>query len=118
MNRQYVLVVSDCKPGREAEYNDYYDNRHIPDIMQHQPEVVSAQRFSVAPQFGPAGLPGWRFSTLYTVETDDMDGYLRRSVELMKAGKIPPSDAAEPSTAAVFRLIPLGPAIERPRVPS
>ncbi|RJF91677.1 hypothetical protein [Noviherbaspirillum saxi] len=115
MTQQYVLVISDCKPGREAEYNEYYDNRHIPDILEHQPEVVCAQRFSVASHFAPEGLPSWRFSTLYTVETDDMDAYLQRSTDLMKAGKIPPSDAAEPSTAAVFRLIPLGPAIIRTR---
>lgn len=113
MTRQYVLVISDCKPGREAEYNDYYDKRHIPDILAHQPEVVSAQRFGVSPHFAPDGVPAWRFSTLYTVETDDMDGYLQRSTELMRSGKIPPSDTAIPSTAAVFRLVPLGPAITR-----
>lgn len=113
MSRQYVLVISDCKPGREEEYNTYYDTRHIPDIMAHEPEVVSAQRFQVTPHFGPDGLPRWRFSTLYTVETEDMDAYLQRSVELMKSGKILPSDAAEPSTAAVFKLIPLGPPITR-----
>jgi hypothetical protein len=113
MTLQYVLVVSDCKPGRELEYNDYYDRQHIPDILRHEPELLSAQRYAVTPHFGPDGLPVWRFSTLYTVETEDIDAYLRRSVELMKSGKIPPSDAAMTSTAAVFRLSPLGPLITR-----
>lgn len=113
MALQFILVFSDCKPGREDEYNDYYDRRHIPDIMAQQSEVVSAQRFGVTRHFGPDGLPLWRFSTLYTIDTDDLDGYLERSTRLMKEGKIPPSDAALPSTAAVFKLLPLGPAIER-----
>ncbi|MES2898980.1 MAG: hypothetical protein V4723_04580 [Pseudomonadota bacterium] len=113
MSIQFVLVISDCVAGREDEYNDYYDQRHIPDIMAHEPEVVAAQRFAVCRHFGPEGLPMWRFSTLYTVETEDMDAYLARSTELMKSGKIPPSDAAMPATAAVFHLLPLGEAITR-----
>ncbi|MES2320770.1 MAG: hypothetical protein V4633_00730 [Pseudomonadota bacterium] len=114
MSIQFVLVISDCVAGREEEYNDYYDHRHIPDIIAHEPEVICAQRFAVTRHFGPDGLPMWRFSTLYTVDTDDMDAYLARSTELMKSGKIPPSDAAIPATAAVFRLLPLGMPITRP----
>ncbi|MES3021811.1 MAG: hypothetical protein V4857_09545 [Pseudomonadota bacterium] len=113
MTRQFVLVISDCLEGREAEYNDYYDKRHIPDILAQQAECVSAQRFGVTKYFGPEGLPVWRFSTLYTIETDDLDGYLRQSTELMTSGRIPPSNAAITSTAAVFKLIPLGPEITR-----
>jgi len=113
MSRQFILVISDCKPGREAEYNEYYDQRHIPDILAHQPEVVSAQRFGVTQHFAPDGVPVWRFSTLYTVDTEDIAGYLQRSAALMQAGKIPPSDAADPASAAVFHLLPLGPAISR-----
>jgi hypothetical protein len=113
MTLQFVLVVSDCLAGREAEYNDYYDNRHIPDIMAQQAECVSAQRFSVTKHFGPDGLPVWRFSTLYTIETNDLDAYLRQSTELMASGRLPPSEAAITDTAAVFKLIPLGPAITR-----
>ncbi len=113
MTTQFVLVISDCEDGREAEYSDYYDNRHIPDIMTHQPEAVSAQRYAVKRHLGPDGVPRWRFSTLYTVETDDIDGYLQRSFALMKDGKIPPSGASVTTTAVVFSLDPLGPPITR-----
>ncbi|WP_076590834.1 hypothetical protein [Herminiimonas arsenitoxidans] len=113
MSQQFILVISDCKAGREAEYNDYYDHRHIPDIMEHQPEVLSAQRFGVTQYFAPDGIPTWRFSTLYTIETNDMGAYLQRMNALMQAGKLPPSDAADPSSAAVFHLLPLGAPITR-----
>jgi hypothetical protein len=113
MTQQFILVISDCVAGREAEYNDYYDHRHIPDILAQQPECVSAQRFGVTRHFGPEGLPTWRFSTLYTIETHDLDAYLRQSTALMTSGRIPPSGAAITATAAVFKLVPLGPAITR-----
>lgn len=113
MARHHVLVLSDCKAGAEQEYNDYYDHQHIPDILDQQPEVVSAQRFGVTSVFAPDGAPRWRFSTLYTLDTDDFDGYLHRMNELLQAGKLPPSAVAEPATAAVFHLVPLGPALDR-----
>jgi hypothetical protein len=108
-----VLVLSNCQAGREAEYNDYYDSIHIPDVMREMPEVQSAQRFQVEPIMRVDGSPEWRFSCLYTVQTDDFPLYLQRMHTAFTTGKIPPSDAAIVGTGAAFKLIPLGDPITR-----
>lgn len=108
-----VLVLSNCERGREVEYNEYYDTQHIPDILREMPEVQAAQRFQLAPIMSPEGIPEWRFSCLYTVETDDFQSYLDRMQRALEANKIPPSGAATPGTAAVFKLVPLGGPITR-----
>ena len=113
MSLEYLLEVSDCKPGREAQYNAYDDPCHLPNIFAHAPEAISAQRFALTPHLSPDGIPHWRFSTRYAVEMDDMGASLQRSTELMKSGKISPSAAAGPGTAAVFRYVPLGPPLTR-----
>lgn len=113
MAQYKVLVLSDCQQGREAEYNEYYDIRHVPDVLREVPEVQSAQRFQLAPMIPLAGLPAWRFSCLYSVETDDFQACLERMNTAFTSGKIPPSDAAIPGTAAAYKLVPLGAAITR-----
>jgi len=113
MAERYMLVLSTCLPGRDDEYNEYYDNQPIPDGLRALPELVSGQRFKVEAEFAPEGVPKWQYSTLYKIDTDDFDAYSQRLHEALKKNLIPPSDAAEPSTAALFRLIPLGPPITR-----
>jgi hypothetical protein len=43
-NREYVFVMSEPTAGHDAEYNDWYTNVHIPDLVR-MPGVTAAQRF-------------------------------------------------------------------------
>lgn len=113
MTEYKVLVLSDCEEGSEAEYSNYYDTQHIPDILRELPEVQAAQRFQVEPVMQPAGLPRWRFSCLYTVETGDFSQYLAKMQAALREGKLPPSSSARPNGAAIFKLVPLGDPILR-----
>jgi len=40
----YMYVMNEPAPGREDEYNDWYDHRHAPDVVSI-PGFVSAQRY-------------------------------------------------------------------------
>ncbi|MCW8158350.1 hypothetical protein D7243_19405 [Stutzerimonas stutzeri] len=113
MAQYKVLVLSDCQQGHEGEYSHYYDTKHIPDILREMREVQSAQRFQVEPIFGKEGMPAWRFSCLYSIETDDFQQYLDRMGKAYSSGRIPPADCAIPDTAVAYKLIPLGDPIAR-----
>jgi len=113
MARYKVLVLSNCVAGREAEYNAYYDNQHIPDILRELPEVQSAQRFQLEPVRAAEGQPEWRFSCLYEIETENFSQYLSNMQRALVENRIPPSDAAIADSSAVFKLIPLTEVVQR-----
>lgn len=67
----FLLVFSDPAPGKEAEYNRWYDREHGPDVTSI-PGFVSGQRFVYADrQLREVGLKKPRYLILYTVVTTD-----------------------------------------------
>ena len=98
------LVLSNAVDGREDEYNDWYDNRHLPDVLAI-PGFVSAQRLVLADTQRAAPPYPWRYMAVYTIETDD----LKATLELLKAragtDAMPMSGAFAPGVAFVYRPI-------------
>lgn len=69
MARHILLVQSEPRDGRDDEYNQWYDDEHLPDVLK-VPGFVAARRFVAIP--GVHGeLPGQRYLAIYEVETDD-----------------------------------------------
>ena len=66
--RTICFVYTQPAAGREAEYNDWYDRQHLPDVAR-VPGVVSAQRFdAVEMEPGPDESP--RFLAIYEIDGD------------------------------------------------
>lgn len=65
--RHKFLVLTNPVEGREREYNTWYDNVHVPDVLK-VPGVVAAQRFgrSIA-----GADPRYGYMAIYELETDD-----------------------------------------------
>jgi hypothetical protein len=66
MAKYLFVVLTNAAEGRDAEFNDWYDNQHISDVLK-LPGFVSAQRFNLATQPAP-----YSYLTLYEIETDDL----------------------------------------------
>ncbi|AIT79819.1 hypothetical protein JI59_08545 [Novosphingobium pentaromativorans US6-1] len=64
------MVFSDPKPGCEDEYNQWYNDEHIGDVL-NAPGFVAARRFRIAADPN-AALPH-RYVAIYEMETDDPD---------------------------------------------
>jgi hypothetical protein len=47
-NTTTLIVFTSPAEGREKDFNDWYDNVHLPEFVA-LPGVVSGQRFSIAP---------------------------------------------------------------------
>ena len=89
MTRHLLLVSSDALEGQEKDYHRWYDDVHLPDVLE-VPGFVRAQRFVAAPSVH-GELPAHRFLAVYELETDDLPGALAalrtaaRSMELSPA---------------------------------
>ncbi len=75
MTKYYYFAFSDCKdPVREEEYNDWYSNTHIPDMIE-VPGMIRATRWEAA-EDKENGIR--KFLALYEFETDDLDEFNRQ----------------------------------------
>lgn len=69
MNKYILVAQSACKPGMEAEYDDWYENVHRPDMLRI-PGVKSCRRYDFEmAMFGPEGGP---CLAIYEVEAEDI----------------------------------------------
>jgi hypothetical protein len=71
MTKHVFVVFTNTAEGKEAPYNDWYDNRHLPDALD-VPGFVSAQCFRLSDTQRAAGPFPWRYLALYEIETDDL----------------------------------------------
>ena len=73
METYYYVIVNNPVPMKEKEYLDWYDNRHIIDVVS-VPGFVNGQRFvRNDTQMYPNVLPRLpNYLTLYTVQTNDL----------------------------------------------
>jgi len=96
------LVITRPVPGKEAAYNDWYDHRHIPDVLK-VPGFVSAQRFKAS---GETALPG-PYVAIYELETSDPSAALAELTARAGTSQMPLSDALDMTSVSATLLEPL-----------
>jgi len=72
MGRYLLLAFSDCKdPAREKEFNDWYSDIHVPDMLE-VPGMISATRWvSAESKEGQSR----KYLALYELETDNLEKF-------------------------------------------
>jgi hypothetical protein len=88
MGKYMLFVFSDCNdPAREKEFNDWYSNMHVPDMLEI-PGMIRATRWMSAE---PERSQHRKYLALYEMETDDFkkfDAAVReRSLRTIKEGR-------------------------------
>jgi hypothetical protein len=63
-----LIVMTEPLEGKEEEFNDWYDNVHIPEFLK-TPGFAAAQRFIAVPWMR-GELPDRPYMTLYEFDTD------------------------------------------------
>jgi hypothetical protein len=97
MARHQLLAFTNPVAGREADFNCWYDERHVPDLLA-VPGFVSAQRFALTDATGQ-GRPGWSYLALYELETDDPDALMAEVRCRLGTDAMPVSDTLDSTTA-------------------
>ena len=89
MAKAIVLVFTNCAdPARESEFNEWYNNTHIPDILQAE-GFVAATRYQLLGEPGPGQ---GKFLAVYEVEADELGkafaGVQKRLAEVTAQGRV------------------------------
>jgi len=71
MPRFSLIVLTNPAEGREDEYNTWYSDTHLADVLR-VPGVVAAQRFRKTVSQRDAGPYPWDYLAIYDCETDDV----------------------------------------------
>ena len=68
MEKWIYTVQTDCTdPSKEKEFNDWYDNIHLPDLLK-MPGFIGAKRYEIGEPVEGEG----KYLALYQIETDDI----------------------------------------------
>ena len=92
MPRHIIQVMTNPVPGKEAEFNDWYSNVHVQEVVQ-VPGFVSARRFKLA-DAQMSGTHPYRYLAVYEVDTDDVGAALEALRQARAAFNM--SDALDP----------------------
>jgi len=106
MAKYTFVVLTNPVAGKEDEYNRWYNENHIPDVL-NVPGFVSGHRFCLADHqmgFGPAK---HKYLALYEIETDDLAGTIKELRGRNGTADIVPSDAIDTSDVGAFIFKPV-----------
>lgn len=101
MGKYILFVLAAPKDGQDAEFNLWYDERHLPDICGI-PGIVSAVRYE-AQTLGNVS-PPQPYATIYELQTDDPEGVMAEMRRRIAAGLIEISDAFDKTSASLWLL--------------
>jgi hypothetical protein len=106
MPKYSFIVLTNPVAGKEEEYNRWYNQQHLPDIL-NLPGFVAAQRFRLAEtQFAGDG-GAHKYLAIYEIETDDLTSTLNELRTRVGTPEIVPSDAIDMENVATFIFTPV-----------
>jgi hypothetical protein len=106
--KHLVVVLTEPTAGREAEYNDYYEQLHLDEVLATT-DWRSAQRFKLTAEQGMAcPLP---YLAVYEVEADDASSVLT-NLNASRSQRVQ-GEALNRNTAGVWVFSEIGPKHER-----
>jgi len=101
MQKHVFIVYTNPVEGSDAEYNDWYSNQHLSDVLRI-PGVVAAQRFALSDKQRLDPPYPWKYAAIYEIETDDLDIVIRTLQEWLGTKNMPRSEAMDPNRQAYF----------------
>jgi hypothetical protein len=109
MPKYKLVVLTRPKDGQEAEYNNWYQNTHIPEVLSI-PGYKSAQRFKLnTPMMAKDPMP---YLAIYDVETSDIGAVLQESGRRAQSGEMTASDAVDNDASYVVFYEEFGPRVD------
>jgi len=105
MAKYTFVVLTNPTPGNDTEYNRWYNEQHIPDVL-NVPGFVAAQRFRLADSETGDKHPH-RYLALYEIESDDLAGTLKQLQSRAGTADMVMSDAIDLKGVATHMFTPV-----------
>lgn len=96
MGKFKIVVLTNPTAGQEDEYNDWYTNRHLRDVVAI-PGIRSAQRFKLMDAMGFEHRH--RYLAIYEIESDDPHAVIQELLSRRGTESMVISDALDMDTA-------------------
>ena len=103
MKTYRYIVLTNPVDGQEAEFNRWYDEQHLADVLK-VPGFKAAQRFKVAAYESV----NWRYLAIYEFDSDDPEKTVGLLSDLAGTDAMPMSDALDMNSLGVFVVAPIG----------
>jgi hypothetical protein len=103
--RHTFVVFTNAADGRDDEFNDWYNNRHLHDLLSTE-GFVAAQRFRLA-DMNPGQDFAHQYLALYEVETEDLEKTNRAMREAANDGRMFISPALDRKNAVARYFTPI-----------
>lgn len=99
MGKYLMVVTSSAKPGREDDYNAWYDGTHLAEICS-LPGVTSGRRYdAIAATPHPQPTP---YMAIYEIEAEDPTSVLAEMMRRSQAGEMSMNDALDTESAKIW----------------
>lgn len=110
MARFKFIAFSQAVPGKEEEFERYYQEQHVRDVSRVE-GVLSAERYRVYSQDGCSeqGLPQWNSLCIYEIEGDDPSAVIAAIRARAGGPEMPVSDSLFRET--LLRFVVEGPTV-------
>jgi hypothetical protein len=105
MARHTFVVFTNAVEGREDEFNDWYDHRHLPDVLAVE-GFVAAQRFRLSDTEPTQEFPH-RYLALYEVESEDLEKVQQALAEAGETGVMMISESLDRPDAVARYFTPI-----------
>lgn len=104
MKKYRFLVFTNAKPGRDAEFNAWYDDVHLAEVVS-VPGFTGAERQEIRPAPGEPK-PSHRYLAIYDIESDDVDATLEGLMKRGTSGGFRMTDAlADDARMALYEVV-------------
>lgn len=107
MAKHVFVVMTNATGNRDAEFNKWYDNQHIPDVLRI-PGIVAAQRFKISGAQLGDGTSQWKYLALYELDTDDPGASLKELQARIGTPAMVMSDTLDMDSIGAFMFTPIG----------
>lgn len=101
MARFSFVVYSNPAEGREQEYNDWYSNQHLKDLLAI-PGVISARRFKLSGTQIRDAAQTYQYLAIYDIEADDVQSFIKELMLRTASGAIVRSTAMSNDVLPLF----------------
>ena len=112
-DRHIQIVFSNPVEGKDDEFNEWYDNVHVPELLA-VPGMVAAQRYNLrdAEMYHVEGgrPPEHRYCIIYQME-GDVDAIMAKIREAVAEGRINMADCVDMSSWRLSFWDPRGPKV-------
>ena len=107
MARHILLVMSNAAVGLDEEFNDWYTNVHLPDVLAVD-GFVAAQRFRLADaQLRPDQPQPHLYMAVYEIEAEDLNTPLQALLSGVMSGSIPLDQSLDLASLSTFAFTPI-----------